>query len=82
MKIIILIVIITSLISCVSKQREQELINKVSELESQLDDCKNGDEKLHAKMKLTFDQGDFQLCKVIYSEMENQYLSSDQALHA
>lgn len=76
-KLIILTVIVASLISCNSKQRETELLNKISELESQLDDCQNGAEKLHAKMKLTYEKGDFQLCKDIYSEMEERHPDSE-----
>ena len=69
--------IILLLASCVSKQRETELLDKIETLETQLDDCQNGAEKLHAKMKLNYDKKEFQICKEVYSEMEKRHPDSE-----
>lgn len=69
--------IILILASCVSKQRETELLNKIETLEKQLDDCENGAEKLHAKMKLNYEKKEFHICKEVYSEMEKRHPDSE-----
>ena len=69
--------IVLLLASCVSKQRETELLDKIESLEEQLDNCQNGAEKLHAKMKLNYDKKDFQICKEVYAEMEKRHPDSE-----
>jgi hypothetical protein len=76
-RVIVLSFIIALLTSCASKQRETELLGKISKLEKQLDDCQNGAEKLHTKMKVYFEKGEFQLCKNVYSEMEKRHPDSE-----
>jgi len=77
-ELIILTLIMATMISCVSKQRETELLDKISDLETQLDDCQNGADKLHARMKLSYDNKDFEDCKEIYAEMEKRHPESEQ----
>ena len=77
MKNFMLILLIVTLASCVSKKKETELLIKISELENQLDDCQNGAEKLHAKMKLSYENNDFITCKSIYQEMETRHPDSE-----
>lgn len=72
-KIILPLVILTTIFGCVSKQRESELLDEIKKLELQLDDCINGAEKLHSRMKSSFDKQDYAECKIIYSEMEKRH---------
>lgn len=76
-KIITLILLTTVLIGCVSKQRETELLNRIDELETKLDECENGAEKIHSKMKLEFEKGNLQECKNLYLEMEKRHPDSE-----
>jgi hypothetical protein len=76
-KIITLILLTTVLIGCVSKQRETELLNRIDELETKLDKCENGAEKIHSKMKLEFEKGNLQECKNLYVEMEKRHPDSE-----
>ncbi len=69
--------IVLLFVSCVSKQKETELLDKIESLENQLDDCQNGADKLHAKMKLNYDKKEFQICKEVYSEMEKRHPDSE-----
>jgi len=76
-KLIILSVILVTLLGCVSKQRETELLKKIVELENQLDECRYGAEKIHAKMKLSYEQKDYKTCKKLYKEMEQRHSDSE-----
>jgi len=69
--------VFASLVGCVSKQQETKLLEKISELETQLDECQNGADKLHAKMKLNFSKKEYQLCKEVYLEMEKRHPDSE-----
>jgi hypothetical protein len=71
-----LILTILTLFSCVSKQRESELLEKIAELENQLENCEYGAEKIHAKMKISYENKDFQTCKDLYSEMTKRHPES------
>jgi len=76
-KLIILSVILVTLLGCVNKQRETELLKKIAELENQLDECRYGAEKIHTKMKLSYEQKDYKTCKKLYKEMEQRHLDSE-----
>lgn len=75
--LVIVTVIIFLLTSCVSKQRETELLKKIETLEKQLDECKHGAEKLHSRMKISFENKDYESCKDIYSQMEERHPESN-----
>lgn len=78
MRLLLTLIILSVLISsCSNEKREKELLNKISELESQLDDCQNGADKLHARIKIAFEKEDYPLCKSIYAEMEKRHPNSD-----
>ncbi|NLT51436.1 MAG: hypothetical protein GXX85_11010 [Ignavibacteria bacterium] len=62
---------------CSNEKRERELLNKVSDLETKLDECQNGADKLHARIKIAFEKEDFKLCKSIYEEMEKRHPNSE-----
>ena len=76
MKKILLFVLVIFLTSCVSKERETELNKEIIELKSKLDACKNGADKLHARMKLSYDKSNISNCKYIYKEMETNHPDS------
>jgi hypothetical protein len=76
MKKMFLFITIVSLCSCVSKQRENELLDVISDFEIKLDDCQNGADKLYAKMILNYENGDFFSCKEIFNAMQNKHPDS------
>jgi len=76
-KVLIPILLLILLINCVSKQRENELLEKIANLERQLDECENGAEKLHAKMEISFKNEDFISCKSIFNEMKKRHPESE-----
>ena len=75
---ILLITVIFALGACSDKEKEAELENRISELETQLDDCKNGADKLLAKIKIAFDEEDFSQVKAIYSDFQNRHPESEE----
>ncbi len=75
-KLIVLLALMATLMGCDNKQRETKLLEKIEQLENQLDECRNGAEKIHSKMKLSYEQKDFKLCKSLYSEMEQRHPDS------
>lgn len=65
------------IIGCTNEKREKELLKKISDIETQLDNCQNGADKLHARIKLAFEKSDYALCKTIYNEMEKRHPNSE-----
>ena len=63
-------------LSC--NDKEAELNTKIKELETKLDDCENGSEKLLARMKISFENEDFATCKNIFNQMEKRHPDSQQ----
>jgi hypothetical protein len=49
----LLLLVILCLSSCVSKSREEELLNVISALEIEIDECKNGEERILARIDYT-----------------------------
>ncbi len=74
--LVLILTTIFLLTSCSDKEKEAKLQNQITELESQLDECQNGADKLHAKMKLSFEQNDFVACKNYYNEIEKRHPDS------
>lgn len=75
---LLLLTIIFALGACSDKEKEAELENRISELETQLDECKNGADKLLAKIKIAFDEEDFSQVKTIYSDFQNRHPESEE----
>ena len=67
---ILLFTVIFALGACSDKEKEAELDNRISELETQLDDCKNGADKLLAKIKIAFEEENFSQVKAIYLDFQ------------
>lgn len=65
------------LFSCTNENREKELLDRIANLEEQLDDCQNGAVKLHARMKNSFEKEKFDECKSLFSEMEERHPDSE-----
>lgn len=63
MKYLLFFLISISLISCVSKEREKELLTRISELEVQLDECENGAEKLIGKVEKAYSEKNYSLAR-------------------
>ncbi len=76
-RIILLIILLFISVGCNNKEKENELLDKIKELETQLDECENGAEKLQARMKLSFEKGKYAECKSIYKEMEKRHPNSE-----
>ena len=76
-KLIFIVLLSTLLFGCVSKQRETELLDKINKLETKLDECENGAEKIYSKMKLSYEDGNIQECKDLYFEMEKRHPDSE-----
>lgn len=76
MKKIYLILFLTSLIGFYSCNNS-ELENKIKELETQLDECQNGAEKLFSRMKIAYDETDFQKAKVIFEDLKGRHPDSE-----
>jgi len=72
-KTILLFTIIIALGACSNKKKEAKLENRISELETQLDECKNGADKLLAKINISYDNENFESVKSIYFEFENRH---------
>jgi len=77
MRTLAILILSIMLVSCVSKERERELLERIDTLQIQLDDCKNGAEPLHAKMLLEYEQKKYETCKVIYRQMAELHPQSD-----
>lgn len=76
MRKILLLFFIVSLASCTSN--EEDLLSKISSLESQLDDCQNGPEKLSLEIKNAFDANEFSKVKAKFEEMKTRHSGSIQ----
>lgn len=72
----LLLTIIFALGACSDKQKEAELENQISELETQLDECKNGADKLLAKIIIAFEEENFENVKTIHSDFQNRHPES------
>lgn len=59
------IILLTLLLAfgCVSIEREKELLGKISELETKLDECENGAEKLIAKIEKAYSEKNYLLAR-------------------
>ncbi|WP_286760715.1 hypothetical protein [Salegentibacter sp. UBA1130] len=77
-RIILLLTIIFALGACSDEEKEAELDNRISELETQLDECKNGSDKLLAKVKIAFEEENFEEVKTIYSDFQNRHPESPE----
>lgn len=76
-KLILLLTTIILLASCSDKKKESQLQNQITELQNKLDECVNGADKIHAKVKLAFEQNDLITCKSLYQEMEQRHPDSE-----
>lgn len=63
MKHLLIFILFLFLCSCVSKNREKELLDKISELEAQLDECENGAEKLIGAVEKAYSEKEYLLAR-------------------
>lgn len=68
--------------NCSNDKKEAELKNKISQLESELDECKNGEDKLYNNLKSSFDKKDFNQTYSNYTVLINKYPNSKYLLKA
>ncbi len=71
------VVSLALIIGCVPKTRETELLEKITSLEVQLEECLMGAEKIHGKMKIAFSDKDYEACKSLYEEMRSRHPDSE-----
>lgn len=72
-RVFILLFIIFDFASCSNKKREVELQNRIFEIKTQLDECRNGADKLLAKIKIAFEDKDFASVKTIYFDFRDHH---------
>lgn len=74
-RILLIFTAVLILGGCSNKEKEKiiELQNQVSKLKIQIDKCRNGADKMLAKLKIAFEKDNFSLVKSIYSEFENRH---------
>lgn len=72
----LLLIIIFAISACSDKKKELELQNRISELETQIDDCKNGADKILAKIKIAFEEESFENVKTLYADFQNRHPES------
>lgn len=77
-RVILQLLILCVLGACSNKQREDSLYAQISELESQLDDCKNGADKLLAKMRIAFKEDLLEEAKAIHYELQSRHPETDE----
>ncbi|MGE4542710.1 MAG: hypothetical protein AB7D06_01250 [Pedobacter sp.] len=75
--LVLFILVVVILMGCDGKQKEIELLDKIQSLESQLDECQNGADKIHAQMKLSYEKKDYELTKNLFKEMEKRHAESE-----
>lgn len=63
-------------ISCSNMDKEIELYGRILELETQLDECMNGSDKLLARLNVAFDEKNYNLSKSIFEEIKNRHPES------
>lgn len=76
MKNLIILSFMFLLFSC--SNNEEALNTRIAELESLLDDCQNGPDKVSLKIKNAFEAEDFQLVKQLFAEMEEKHSGTPQ----
>lgn len=62
--------------SCNNEKKESELQSKIEDLEKQLDECKNGEEKIISTIKNMYSKKNFKVAASHYSELLNRFPSS------
>lgn len=67
---------------CSNREREAQLEKRISELESSLDECLHGADKILASIKIEFEKENFHLVKSKYSEIEKRHPQSPEFAEA
>lgn len=62
--------------SCSNEKKEAELKSKIEDLEKQLDECKNGEEKLISTIKNMYDKKNYKVAASYYTELLNRFPAS------
>lgn len=75
-KAVLLSALAIILVGCSDEQVRLKYEEKIAELEQQLDECKNGADKIFAKAELAYNENDYGSVKTFYTEMEKRYPDS------
>jgi len=76
--LILIIAIVTVFTACSDTKKEVELHKKISDLETQLDKCQNGANKLYAKIKIAYEKKDLEDVKNLHAEIKSQHPESSE----
>ena len=77
--VIIVATMLTLLLNaCSNKAREEQLQKRINELETMLDECQNGAEKLLSTIELSYENKDFETVKNKFKEIENRHPESSE----
>lgn len=76
MRYLILFTLLFIFSSCVSKGREKELLDKISELEVQLDECENGADRLIGKIEKAYSDKRYQEARQYIKDLSEKHPES------
>jgi hypothetical protein len=76
-KFVLFLVLSLVFSACINEVREKQLLEKIADLESRLDECENGADKIHARIELAFKEEKYDTCETLYLSMKNRHPDSE-----
>lgn len=71
------------LLGCQNNEAELDHLNaKISDLETELDNCRNGSDKLLASLKLSFEDGQYKTAQDLFKEIKDRHPESPEFTEA
>ena len=78
MKNLSLLLLSVIIISCSDKEKEAELEARITELSTQLDECKNGSDKLLAAIEIAYKKKNNMEVKILFEDLEDRHPESKE----